>query len=114
MTIDEPFYLGLYWGARCEPVEVCAGRLASCLASLGRCSVSLGSWSTRAGDVDADADALRELLLAGVNRRDAGASPIEELGFSVGLWNRDRQVPIGVSVTCGSWSRRCPGVCRPV
>jgi hypothetical protein len=110
MTMDEPFYLGTYWGARRESVEVCAERLAGCLARLAQCSVVLAGWSTKPGrgaDVavdGADLDALRDLLLGGVNRRDADGSAIEELGFSLGLWNGDRDTPIGMSVTCGGWT----------
>lgn len=37
----------------------------------------------------------------------------DELGFSVGLWNGDRALPIGLSVTCGSWTA-APGVMNSV
>jgi hypothetical protein len=116
MTTDEPFYLGAYWGARRESVDACTERLASCLAGLARCSASLSGWSTKAGRgrggvavEGADVGALRDLLPAGVHRRDADESPIEELGFSLGLWNGDRDAPVGLSVTCGSWTAT-PGV----
>lgn len=45
---------------------------------------------------------MRQLLDQGVNRRDVGSDVIEELGFSVGLWNRARPA-VGLSVTAGAY-----------
>jgi hypothetical protein len=111
MIMEEPFYLGAYWGARQEPVDVCAQRLADCLVRLEQCDAALAGWSTkqhRRGDSvqfdGADLDVLRGLLVAGTNHRDADGSSIDELGFSVGLWNGDGERPIGLSITCGAWT----------
>ena len=112
MTMDEPFYLGAYWGARRESADACATRLADCLARVRPCSALLGGWRTkpgRSGDGvatdGADVDLVRDLLLAGVNRRDADGSAMSELGFSLGLWNGENETPVGLSVTCGSWTQ---------
>ncbi len=43
------------------------------------------------------------------NRRDVDSSVVEELGFSVGLWNGDLKAAIGLSVSCGGWVS-VPGV----
>jgi hypothetical protein len=112
--MDEPFYLGAYWGPRRESVEDCAERLARCLGDLAACNDSLAQWSKKpSGAVEVTTSSLRELLLAGVNRRDADGTPIAELGFSAGLWNGDRKVPVGLSVTCGAWTST-PGVMNAV
>ncbi len=112
MTVDEPFYLGAYWGPRREPVGACAQRLADCVARLGACSELLRTWYEKA-DRKADArhrpvvpaaEVLRKLMVAGVNRRDANGSVIEELGFSVGLWNGDHKTSVGLSISCGGWT----------
>jgi hypothetical protein len=115
--MHEPFYLGAYWGARRETVEECAERLADCLESMKRCSSLMGAWATKPGrgvhpvtvcGAD-DVGALRDLLRAGTNQRDADGSAIAELGFSLALWNGNREMPIGLSVTCGAWTT-APGV----
>lgn len=115
--MDEPFYLGAYWGPRRESAAARARRLADCFARLGACSELLGSWREKVDRkeqashtaVSSESEALRELMLAGVNRRDADGSPIDELGFSVGLWNGDREAAIGLSISCGGWAST-PGV----
>lgn len=113
----EPFYLGAYWGPRRESAEACAEHLADCIARLGACSELFERWyektdrkaAAKRSSVPLDPGALRELILLGANRCDADGSPIEELGFSVGLWNGDREAPIGLSVNCGGWTST-PGV----
>lgn len=110
--MDEPFYLGAYWGPRREPAEACARRLADCIARLGACSEQLRSWYEKADRkadakrrlIEPDPEAVGELMLAGVNRRDADLSVIEELGFSAGLWNGDFETSVGLSVDCGKWA----------
>ncbi|HEX7657837.1 MAG TPA: Imm52 family immunity protein [Pseudonocardiaceae bacterium] len=107
---EETFYVGAYWGPRDERVEDCARRLAQFLAVLGEIDPLLGSWFQTAGSrsaalkmpVDPSADALRELLLAGQNRRDFDdRSVITELGYSVGIWN-GQVGEVGLNVTCGA------------
>jgi hypothetical protein len=53
--------------------------------------------------VELDGVSLDRLLLQGLNRRDAGGEVIEELGFSFGLWNRNRPA-VGLGGTVGA----CP------
>lgn len=102
-------FLGAYWGDRPEGVDDCARRLVSCLTGLASIHGALGRWYPRgkakAGAVEADPAGLRSLLLAGRNRRDMGNDVIEDLGFSVSLWNRDKSMPSVLSAHCGSYAR---------
>jgi hypothetical protein len=117
MTMTEPFYLGAYWGPRGESVSACAERLTTCLLRIGSLAPLAATWYRKAGrrkdamgsPVSVESSALRELLLAGVNRRDFGGDVINELGFSVSLWNGDSRAPVGFSVTCGA-APSTPGV----
>lgn len=108
--VAEAFYVGAYWEPRGESVEACAERLADQLSSLSRIDSLLASWfktgrsrkAALAHRVDSSPDALRELLLAGLQRRDEAArSVMTEPGYSVSLWN-SQEVQVGLSVRCGS------------
>lgn len=104
----EPFYLGAYWGSRKESSLRCGQRMAGCIARLSKIDEALGSWFRRGVSkaaaktpVELDAESLGKLLAQGVNRRDVGGDAIEELGFSIGLWNRARPA-VGLSATVGA------------
>jgi len=109
----EPTTVGAYWGARAEPVEHCAERFASCLEELGTAHHLLSSWwrkgqSKNAASrhpVSAERSVLRDLLLAGRNRGDFSGEVLEDLGYSAGLWNKQR-VSVGLSIHCGSYNER--------
>lgn len=104
----DPFYLGAYWGSRRESSLRCGERLARCVARLGQVDEALESWFRRAASkaaaktpVELDAESLGQLLAQGRNRRDVGGEVIEELGFSIGLWNRAKPA-VGMSGTVGA------------
>lgn len=104
----EPFYLGAYWGRRRESSLRCGERLAGCVARLGEIDEALARWFRRASSkaaaktpVNLDPESLGRLLAQGRNRRDLDKEVIEELGFSVGLWNRAKPV-VGLSATVGA------------
>jgi hypothetical protein len=106
------FFVGVYWAARREGVVQCARRLEHHLSALAGVSENLKRWvsgNKHAPDLGIDAissDVLVRLLENGVNRKEIGQAIIPELGFSVGLWNRDRDGwSAGTSVTCGLYSR---------
>lgn len=107
--VTEPFVLGAYWGPRRESVDACAMRLSRCLRELGSAHEVLASWyrkgtgraARQKPPVATDVESLRDLLLAGRNRTDFGREVIEELGFSVDLWNRN-PVEVGLGIHCGS------------
>lgn len=111
----ESSYIGAYWGSRREAAQQCGERLARCIAALAGVDPVLGSWFRRGArkaaartPVDVDAMALGELLEHGRNRRDFGGEILEELGFTVGLWNRARPA-VGLSATVGTYSTS-PGI----
>lgn len=54
--------------------------------------------------VERTPDALRALLLGGRNKGDTDGAVIEELGFSVSLWNGKRW-GVGLRVGCGRYSK---------
>jgi hypothetical protein len=111
----ESSYIGAYWGSRRESARECGERLARCISALGSVDPVLGSWFRRGASkaaaktpVGLDAAELGERLAQGRNRRDFGGEVIEELGFSVGLWNRARPA-VGLSATVGAYTST-PGV----
>jgi hypothetical protein len=111
----ESFYLGAYWGNRRESALQCGERLARCVARLGGVDAVLGGWFRRARSkaaartpVDLDPESLGGLFAQGRDRRDVDGEVIEELGFSVGLWNRATPA-VGLSATAGAYPS-FPGV----
>lgn len=106
----ESAYVGAYWGSRRESVESCAGRLSRCMAGLAEADPALARWYRTARSrtaartpVPADAAGLADLLARGRNRRDDTGEAIEELGFSVGMWNRSRP-EVGLRASVGKTS----------
>jgi hypothetical protein len=105
--LSESTYAGGYWGPRAESVEECAARLTRFLDELEAAHPLLAmryelGHSPRSGapsTLDATA-----LLRGGRNRRDTDGTVIEELGYSVGLWNGDDSAGAGLSVGCGTTS----------
>jgi hypothetical protein len=104
----DPFYLAAYWGSRRESSLRCGERLAFCLSRLGEIDGALESWFRRGASkaaaktpVALDPESLGRLLVQGVNRRDVDGEVLDELGFSLGLWNRARPA-IGLSGTVGA------------
>jgi hypothetical protein len=108
----ETYYLGAYWGPRPDPLESCAERFSTCLRRLGLVHELFGGWSntgysrrTASRSVQTDPESLRDLLVAGRNRRDTDGGVIDELGFSASVWN-GRSPSVGFMVTCGATSAR--------
>lgn len=105
------FFLGAYWPARKESIEQCADRLRLFFADLATCDPALATWYNlgrsrkKALEKRADVgnlDGLLTLLNKGRHRRDMPRTVIEELGFSVGLWNgREEGKDVGLGITCG-------------
>lgn len=90
----ESFYAGAYWGPRTEPVEQCADRLGRFLSLVAEAHPALRQWygkgtSRKAArkPIETTHTELVHLLERGRNRRDVGGQPIDELGFSVSMWN---------------------------
>jgi hypothetical protein len=110
LAVHDP-YLGAYWGPRPETGAACAERLISCLRGLSETSPFLTSWRATAHSHSAalgkplmgDRD-IRLALIAGRNRRDTDHGVIDELGYSLGLWNGSEQAPISFAASCGARS----------
>jgi len=93
----ESSVVGAYWGDRRESATECGRRLAECVECLGRAHPVLASWfrlgTSKAAaktPVAVNASSLAGLFEKGRSRRDDNGEVIEELGFSVGMWNRAR------------------------
>lgn len=107
--LSGPFLLRAYWGARVETVDACAERLAGCLGDLADISEVFDGWFRKGGSKSAASrqsvgqtvGEMRQLLLAGKQRRDVDGGVMDELGFSVSLWNR-RSPAVAWSLTCGA------------
>lgn len=111
----ESFYSAAYWGPRHESVDSCASRAQSFLIAIGTISPDFSGWRKR-GRSKKEAlaseritgnslDALIALLSKGRNRRDIGGDVIDELGYSLALWNGgDREGVSGLSINCGLYS----------
>jgi hypothetical protein len=103
--------LGAYWTARRESVEACAGRFALCLRELRAASPAFAVWSytkeRRHLPAGHDLEFLRDLLLAGRNRKDfPPREVIEELGFSASLvTDHPVQEQLSLRVACGMYSK---------
>jgi hypothetical protein len=109
----DPFYAGIYWGARQEAHEACADRLTTALRELAYLDIQFLHWyrkvrsrkNTFPPEVPVERDTIDRLLTSGVNRTDIGNKPIPQLGFSLGLWNGypDNRA-MSLFTTCGAYS----------
>lgn len=115
--MTEPFYVGAYWGPRAESIRIVCREAGWMLAASPVVQPAAGKLvregptplGCQATSVEVSPSTLRQLLEEGVNRRDSDGGAIGELGFSVGLWNGQSKVPIGLHLTCGA-STTSPGV----
>jgi len=111
----ESSVVGAYWGDRRESAAECGRRLAECVDSLRKAHPVLASWfrlgASKAAaktPVAVDASSLAGLFEKGRSRRDDNGEAIEELGFSVGMWNRARPA-VNLSAFGGSYAGH-PGI----
>jgi len=94
--MSDDFYVAGYWGPRRESIVECAERLTRCLSFLAECNELFAAWYDK-GKSRKDArarqvyPAQREQVLAilekGRHWTDVPRTLMEDLGFSVGLWN---------------------------
>jgi len=121
----DKYSLNACWGARRERVEECARHLLNYLMCLGQWDESCRTWYEKANSLEEalqhkvmlNLASLERLLLSGRQYTDVERRPIEELGYSVSIWNgRDTeegdQGGIGMRLRCGCYSRLVPNVCE--
>lgn len=114
MTMSGDLYVGAYWGPRQEDAGQCADRLTACFQGLHDCDKVFAKWFERGKSrrealkkpVDVRSkDIVRRLLEAGRHRRDLDRIVMDDLGFTVGLWNGGSDSrSVSISICCGLYS----------
>src|SRR5260370_11687870 len=107
------YKLRAFWKPRKETINACADRLIWFLTALAACDAIFSRWYklglARSKALQAEIDfgnreSLIDLLEKGRHRKDVGKEVMEELGFSVGMWNGGTPAKsVGLSVSCGSY-----------
>lgn len=112
--LGEAYYVGSYWGVRQETADECAHHAELFFRLLMRCDASLCQWY-RSGKVPRGSpghpvradhlEDLKEQLLRGRIRTDRNKRVIEDLGFSLAVWNRQPDNnATKVRLHCGRYS----------
>ena len=100
-------FIGAYWGSRQESRLRAAERIASLLQSLVCIDARFSDWYLKGHSSElADSNRLSpstDVISTALktNNRDVDGAPIDELGFSLGLWNGLESFPCGLTVRCG-------------
>ena len=114
MGNNEPLYLGAYWGDRREDLDACTERLMNFLLKLGACDGVFEQWfetgwsreEALSRKVAIERADLRKLVYKGRHLTDIGSKLMEDLGFSIFLWNGcpEDNGEMGFNVNCGSYT----------
>jgi hypothetical protein len=90
----ETYYIGAYWGARKEDAQACARRMATVVQLLQPVDPLFASWFKGSKSLKQALQRPLELEPSSLQKyiqrnlmRDDRRQPMEDLGFSVGLWN---------------------------
>jgi hypothetical protein len=110
--VNEVYYIGAYWGARREDAEACARRLASLVRLLAPVDPLFASWFKHARSLKECLKRPLELEPSSLQKyvqsksmRDSRRKLMEDLGFSVWLWNGAQGGnDVFLSVHCGGYS----------
>ena len=107
------YILRAYWKPRKETIDSCAERLFRFLTALSECDAVFSRWfkqgMSRRKALQSEIDfknktCLLELLDKGRHRNDVGREVMEDLGFSVGMWNGEAPTKaVSLRVSCGSY-----------
>jgi len=103
-------YVGAYWGPRKEDAEACAARLQRCLDGLASTSELLASWYLRGMSsaarepVGREHEALVTLISTGRHRADGSKKLMDDLGFTIGAWNGNKELPAAWDTLCGGYA----------
>lgn len=110
MTVSP--YIGAYWGPRQETLDACTDRAVKFLEGLSSTHSALSTWY-QLGIMQTDAPqqpavpergVVSTLLESGRNRRESDRSVIEELGYSINLWN-GQDPSVALNIGCGRYHR---------
>jgi hypothetical protein len=115
----ETYYIGAYWGARKEDAQACARRLSAMVQSLAPVDPLFASWFKGSKSLKESLKRPLELELSSLQKyiqrnlmRDDRRQPMEDLGFSVSLWNGcqgDNDAFLHLS--CGGYWERLSNSC---
>ncbi len=108
--MKEHYFVGAYWGPRQETARVCAQRAEHALRLLADCDPSFAQWYRAGrkappglpGHPVQEIEDLERLLLAGRNRGDVSRAILEDMGFTMGLFNA-RQERTRLEFHCGAY-----------
>ncbi len=117
--MSETYYIGGYWGARREDAESCARRIAALVQALAPVDPLFVSWFKTAKSLKESLKRPLEFELASLSKyvqrnimRDDRRKPMEDLGFTVWLWNGDRGGnDAWLQMSCGVASERVSNSC---
>lgn len=107
-------FIGVYWAARADDLRLCSSNAVEYFRLLAYADRSLERWFLQAWrkpkvatEVDVTSlETVAGLLGKGVNRRDVDRRVITELGWSLSLWNGDREgVSASTRLHCGCTSK---------
>ncbi|WP_224370338.1 immunity 52 family protein [Hyalangium versicolor] len=109
--MSETYYIGAYWGARKEDAEACAQRLATMVQELAPVDPLFASWFKGAKSLKLTLQRPLELELSSIRQylqrnlmRDDRRQPMEDLGFSVTLWNGSQGGnDVWLNIGCGGY-----------
>ena len=111
----EHYQLLAYWAVR-QDCRAMRRPIAMFLTNIAECGPPLTIWhstaTSRARSLRSvlkpdDAQALRLCFLKGRAWRDIPRTVMEDLGFTVGLWNGGNQgVEVGISISCGCYNTK--------
>lgn len=110
----ETYYIGAYWGARKEDALACARHLATLVQLLQPIDPLFASWFKGAKSLKQSLQRPLELELSSLQKyiqrnlmRDDRRQPMEDLGFSFGLWNGSQGGnDAWLSIGCGGYWER--------
>ncbi|WP_224241614.1 immunity 52 family protein [Hyalangium gracile] len=115
----ETYHIGTYWGARKEDAEECARRLVMVVQLLQPVDPLFASWFKSARSLKQSLTRPLELEVSSVQQyiqrylmRDDRRQPMEDLGFSFGLWNgKQGENHAWLSIACGGYWEQVTNRC---
>lgn len=121
ITMWQGCFIRAYWKSRQETVSSCAARLSTLLGEAQKIHPYIDNWHAKGRSKQealdnaigfASKEVLTDLLLMGANRRELDHSVIDELGWSLSLWNGcDGRDSVSLDLRCGCYGDVVPNIC---